>query len=158
MTDFRGQNWAALHFQILTCDAFTRSMCRRSHSSWQMRAVVLSPVKDPHQFNSTSLTVRSNGRFVNVIIEAEINEQSGGQKEEISLPKRLAKEASQRSSEIRGRCSKWHGFREGPLRGVTVWRETRRPRGRRGEGQRKEQGARDQLDNEHEGNRAKGWK
>lgn len=85
-----------------------------------MRAVALSPVKDPHQLNSTSLTVWFNGRFVNVIIEAEVNEQSGGQKEEISLLKRLAKEASQRSSAIRGRCSRWHGFREGPLRGVTV--------------------------------------
>lgn len=155
-TDFRGQNWAALDFQILTCDAFTRSMCRRSHSSWQMRAAVLSPVKGPHPFNSTSLTARPNGRVVNVIIEAEINEQSGGQKEEISLPKRLAKEASQRSTEIRGRCSRWHRFREGPLRGVTVWRPTRRPRGRRGEGQRKGQGAGGPLDNELEWNRAKG--
>lgn len=41
-------------------------------------------------------------------------------KEEINLPKRLEKEASQWSSEIRGGCSRWHRFREGPLRGVTV--------------------------------------
>lgn len=90
-TDLRGQNRAVLHFQILTCDAFTRSLCRRSHLSWQMRAVVLSPVKDPHQFNSTSLTVWFNGRFVNVIIGAEINEQSGGQKRRDKSSKEISK-------------------------------------------------------------------
>lgn len=139
---------------MLACDAFTRSMCRRSHSSWQMRAAVLSPVKGPHPFNSTSLTARPNGRVVNVIIEAEINEQSGGQKEEISLPKRLAKEASS-GAPIRGRCSRWHRFREGPLRGVTVWTDTE-AQGEARRGQRKGQGAGGPLDNELEWNRAKG--
>lgn len=60
-----------------------------------MRTATPSSIKDSHQFNCTSLTVWFNVRFINVIIEAEINEQSGGQKEEISLPKRLEKKAGQ---------------------------------------------------------------
>lgn len=79
------------HFQNVTCDAITRSLRRRSHSSWQMRAVALSRVRDPHQCNSTSLTVWFKGRFVTVIIEAEINEQSGGQKRRDKSSKEISR-------------------------------------------------------------------
>lgn len=58
-------------------------------------------------------------------------------KEEISFPKRLEKEAS---SAIRGGCSRWHQFREGPLRGCQCEEGHRRPWGRWGEGQRTGQG------------------
>lgn len=33
-------------------------------------------------------------------------------REEITFPKRLHQEASQWDAEIRGDCSRWHGFRE----------------------------------------------
>lgn len=107
-----------------------------SHTLWPVRMAPQSLIQDFYQFNSTSLKVWLNVRFINVIIEAEINDSV--EAEEIRLLKRLEKGASQRSPEIRGVCSRWHRFRgKGPLRGVPVCTGKQEAGGRRGEGQRK---------------------
>lgn len=151
------QNWAVPHFPTLNWEPSTVITCKTNQTSWPVRIATV--------FNTRFTWVQQH--IPRSLVKCEVYQwdnrdrnksQCRGQKRRASFPKRLEKGARQRSSEIRGGCSRWHWFREGPLRGVPGCRGRQEAQGWVRRRTKEEQKDWDQTDKEHEWSRAKWWK